>query len=152
MNSGGERPPAQAIPTDRQSPLRTLSRPQSSHAISGATSSNSLNEIRRNFSNIFGFEQGQPLEPQSSEFMPPVDQDNLRVLPTRLSHNADSDSSADTARENSIYLRNFCTTVVPESQEVHSSSTDLRSTVQSLMIFDRDYHLGKIMRKSFKTK
>ena len=36
MNSGERRLPAEAIPTDRQSPLRPLSRSQNSHAISGA--------------------------------------------------------------------------------------------------------------------
>ena len=57
--------------------------------------------------------------------MPPGDQGNIRVFPTRLSHNADSDSSVDTTRENSIYLRNCFTTVTPESQQAQSSSTDL---------------------------
>ena len=36
MNSGEQRLPAEAIPTERQSPLRPLPRSQSSHAISGA--------------------------------------------------------------------------------------------------------------------
>ena len=40
MNSGEQRLPAEAIPTDRQSPLRPLSRSQSSHAISGGVSHN----------------------------------------------------------------------------------------------------------------
>ena len=102
MNSGEQRLPAEAIPTDRQSPLRPLSRSQSSHAISDAASNNFLNESPRNISNTFEFEQGPFLEPQSLESMPPVDQGNLKVFPTRLSHNADSDSSVDTMRENSI--------------------------------------------------
>ena len=37
MNLGEQRIPAEAIPTDRQSPLRPLSRSQRSHAISGAS-------------------------------------------------------------------------------------------------------------------
>ena len=44
---------------------------------------------------------------------------------TRVSHNDDSDSSVDTTRENSFYIRNFCTTVQSESQQVQSSDTDL---------------------------
>ena len=44
MNSGEQRLPAEAIPTDRQSPLRPLSRSQSSRAISGAGSNNALND------------------------------------------------------------------------------------------------------------
>ena len=111
MNSGELRLPAEAIPTDRQSPLRPLSRSQSSHAISGAGSHNSLNDSPRNISNAFEFEQGPLLAPQSTEAMPTVDQGTLRFSPTHFSHNDDSDSSVDSTRENSIYIRNFRTTV-----------------------------------------
>ena len=126
MNSGEQRLPTEAIPTDRQSPLRPLSRSQSSHAISGACSSNSLNDSPRNISNAFEFERQEPLlAPQSTEAMPTVDQGSLRVWQTRFSHNADSDSSADSIRENSIYIRTSRTFVTPESQRAQSSSADL---------------------------
>ena len=125
MNSGGQRLPAEAIPTDRQYPLHPLSRSQSSPAISGAGSNNSLKYSPRNISDSFELDQGPLLEPESSESMPPVDQSNLRIFPTRLSYNSDSDSSVDTTRENSIYLRNYRSTVTPESQQAQSSNTDL---------------------------
>ena len=73
--------------------------------------------------------------------MPPVDEGNLRVLPNRLSYNADSGSLVDTARENSLYLRNFSTTVTTENQQAHPSSAilpqsyDLRPRLPP-----RDYH------------
>ena len=124
-SSGEQRLPAEAIPTDRQSPLRPLSRSESSHAISGTASNNSLRDSPTNIYHSFEFEQGPLLEPQSSEFMPPVDQGNLRVFPTRLSHNADSDSSVDTTRLYFNYFRNSRTTVTPESQQPYSSGTDL---------------------------
>ena len=125
MNSGEQRLPAEAIPTDRQSPLRPLSRSQSSRAISGAGSHNSLNDSPRNFSNALEFEQGPLLAPQSTEAMPTLDQGTLRVYPTHFSHNDDSDSSVDSKRENSIYIRNFRTTVHADSQQAQSPSTDL---------------------------
>ena len=146
MNSGEQRLPAEAIPTDQQSPLCPFSRSQSFQAISGAWSNNSLNDSPRNSSNAIEFEQGPLLEPQSSEFMPPVDQGNLRVFPTRLSHNADSDSSVDTTRENSIYLRN--STVTPDSQQAQSSSTELpRSYDLRPRLPPRDYHEKVIQNK-----
>ena len=125
MNSGEQRLPAEAIPTDRQSPLRPLSRSQSSYAISSAGSNKSLSDSPRNISNVFEFEQEPLLQPQSSESMPPVDQGNLRVFSTRLSRNADSDISGDSTRGTSVYFRNSRTTVAPESQQAQSSSTDL---------------------------
>ena len=125
MNSGEQKLPAEAIPTDRESPLRPLSPSQSSHAISGAGSNNSLNESPRSLSNTFEFEEGQLLDSPSSESMPHIDQGNLRLFPTSLSHSADSHSSIDTTREHSIFLRNFRTTVTRESQQAHSSSTVL---------------------------
>ena len=126
MNSGEQRLPAEAIPTDRQSPLRPLSRSQSSRTISGAGSNNSWNDSPRSISNAFEFErQGPLLVPQSTEAMPTVDQGTLRVSPTLFNHNDDSDSSVDSTRENSIYIRNFCTTVQSENQQEQSSSTDL---------------------------
>ena len=125
MNSGEQRLPAEAKPTDRQRPLRPLSRSQSSHAISGAVFNTSLNESPRNNANAFEFEQGPLLAPQSTEAMPTVDQGTLRVSPTHFSHNDDSDSSVDSTRENSTYIRNFCTTVHSDSQQAQSSSTDL---------------------------
>ena len=79
MNSGEQRLPAEAMLTDRQSPWRPLSRLQSSHAISGTGSNNSLNDSPRNISNAFEFEQGPLLAPQSTEAMPTVDQGTLRV-------------------------------------------------------------------------
>ena len=105
--------------------MRPLSRLQSSHAVSGAVSYNSLNDSPRNFSNAFKFDQGPLLEPQSSKLMGPVDQGNLRVFRTRLSHNAESDNSVDTTRKKSFHLRNSRTTVRPGSQQAQSSSTDL---------------------------
>ena len=93
MNSGGQRLPAEAIPTDRQPPLRPLSRSHSSHAISGAGSHNSLNASPRTISTAFEFEsQGPFLALQSTEAMPTVDQGTLRVSQTRFSHNDNSDS------------------------------------------------------------
>ena len=102
MNSREHRLPAEAIPTDRQSALRPLSRSQSSHANSGAGSNHSLNDSPTNISNAFEFEQGPLLAPQSTEAMPTVDQGTLRVSPTHFSYNDDSDSSVDSTRENSI--------------------------------------------------
>ena len=54
--------------------------------------------------------------------MPTADQGTLRVSPTRLSHNDDSDRSVDSTRQNLIYIRNFRTT---ENQQAQSSSADL---------------------------
>ena len=107
MNSGEQRLPAEAIPTNRQSPLRPLSPPQSSHEISGAGPNHSLNDSPTNVSNEFEFEQGPLLASQSTEAMPTVDQGTLRVSPTHFSHIDDSDSSVDSTHENSIYIRNF---------------------------------------------
>ena len=148
MNSSEQRLPAEAIPTDRQYPLRPFSRSQSSHAISGADSHNSLNDSPRNISNPSEIEQRPLLEPQSSEFMPPIDQGNLRVFPTRLSHKAGSDSSVDTSREN------FFTSLLLVLL-LHLKATRRNLLVQicqTLMIFERDYHVGIIMRKSLKTE
>ena len=92
MNSSEQKLPAEAKPTDRQSPLRPVSHSQSSHAISGAGSNNSLNEFPRILSNIFEFEQVPQLAPQSTVAMPTVDQGTLRVSQTRFSHIDDSDS------------------------------------------------------------
>ena len=107
-----------------------------------------LNEFPRNISNAFQLGQGPLLAPQSPEPKPSVDQINLRVLPTRLSHSAGSDSSVDFTREDFIYLRN-------SALFLHLKANKLNLLVQicqNLMIFDRYYHLGIIMRKSFKTK
>ena len=146
MHSGEERLPAEAIPTDRQS-LRPLSRSHSSHAISGAGSHKSLNDSARNISNAFEFEQGPLLLPQFTEAMPTVDQGTLRVSPTRFSHNGDSDNSVDSTRENSIYV----IFVVLFNLKANRRNL-LVQICLNLMIFDRDYHLGIIMKKSFKTK
>ena len=81
MNSGEQRLPAEAIPTDRQSPLRPLSRSQCCHAISGAGSNNSLSDSPKNISNAFEFEQGHLLPPQYTETMPTFEQGTLRVSP-----------------------------------------------------------------------
>ena len=148
MNSGEQRPPAQAIHTDRQSPLRPLSRSQSFHAISGAGSNNSLNDSPRNISIVFDFEQGPLLAPQSTEAMPTVDQGTLRVSETRFSHNDDSDSSLDSTRENSIYIRKFSTTVQSESQQAQSFSTYLpQSCDLRPRLPPRDYHEKVIQNK-----
>ena len=141
MNSGAQGLPAEVIPTDRQSPLRPLSRSQSSHAISGAGPNTSLTDSARNISNAFEIEQGPLLAPQSTEAMPTVVQGTLRVSQTRYSHNDDSDSSVDSTRENSIYIRYFCTTAQSESQQAHSSSTDLpQSYALRPRLPPRDYH------------
>ena len=123
MNSGEQSLPAEAIPTDRQSPLRPLSRSQSSRAISGAGSNKSLNDSPGKISNAFEFDrQGPHLAPQSTEAMPTVDQGTLRVSPTHFSHKDDSDSSVDSTREISITIRIFCTTVQSDSQQAQYSS------------------------------
>ena len=148
MKSGEQKLPVEAIPTDRQSPLRPVSRSQRSHAISGAGSNNSLNEFPRILSNIFEFEQGPHLAPQSTEAMPTVDQGTLRVCQIRFSHNDDSDSSVDSTRENSIYIRNFRTTVLSESQQAQSSSTDLPQSYDLRPRQPpRDYHEKVIQNK-----
>ena len=151
MNSGEQRLPAEAIPTGRQSPLRTLSRSQSSRAISGAVSSNSSNDSPRNISYEFEFErQGPLLAPQSTEAMPTVHQGTL--YPTLFSHNDDSDNSVDSTRENSIYIRNFCTTVQSESQQAQSSSTDLPQSYDLRpSLPPRDYH-GKVIQNKIPPK
>ena len=142
MNSGEQRLPAGAIPTDRQSPLRPLSRSQSSRAISGAGSNNPLNDFPRKICNGFEFErQGPLLAPQSTEAMPTVDQSTVRVSATHFSHNDDSDSSVDSTRKNSIYIRNFRTTVQSDSQQAQSSSIDLPKTYDLRpRLPPRDYH------------
>ena len=149
MNSGEQRLPAEAIPTDRQSPLRPLSRSQSSHAISGAGSHNSLNDSRRNISHVFEFERQAPLlAPPSTEAMPTVDQGTLRVSPTHFSHTDDSDNSVDSTRENSFYIRNFRTTVQSDSQQAQSCSTDLpKSYDLRPRLPPRDYHEKVIQNK-----
>ena len=148
MNSGEQKLPAEAIPTDRQSPLRPLSRSQSSYAISGAGSKTSLNDSPRNITNAFKFEQGPLLVPKSTEAMPTVDQGTLRVSQNPFSHNDDSDSSVDSTRENSIYIRNFRTTVQSESQQAQSSSTDLpKSYDLRPRLPPRDYHEKVIQNK-----
>ena len=149
MNSGEQRLPAEAIPTDRQPPLRPLSRSHRSHAISGAGSHNYLNTSPRTISNAFEFEsQGPLLAPPSTEAMPTVDQDTLRVSQTRFSHNDDSDSSVDSTRENSIYIRIFRTTVHSDSQPAQSSSTDLpKSYDLRPRLQPRDYHEKVIQNK-----
>ena len=123
MNSREQRLPAEAIPTDWQSPLCPPSRSQSSHDISGAHKS--LTDSPRNISNASEFEQGPLLALQSTDAMPTVDQDTLRVSQTRFSHSDDSDSSVSSTRENSIYIRNFSTTVQTERQQAQSSSSNL---------------------------
>ena len=81
--------------------------------------------------------------------MPTVDHGNLGVLPTRLSHNADSDSSVDTTRDNSIYFRNSPTVVTLESQQVHSSGTDLpKSYDLPPRLPPGDYHEKVIQNKT----
>ena len=80
--------------------------------------------------------------------MPTVDQGTLRVSPTHFSHNDESDSSVDSTRENSIYLRNFCTTVQCDSQQAQSSSTDLpKSYDLRPRLPPRDYHEKVIQNK-----
>ena len=149
MNSGEQTLPAEANSTDRQSPPRPLSRSQSSHAISGACFKNSLNDSPRNISNTFEFDRQEPLlAPQSTEATPTVDQGTLRVSPTHFSHNDDSDSSVDSTRENSIYIRNFRTTVQSDSHQAQSSSTDLpKSYDLRPRLPPRDYHEKVIQNK-----
>ena len=102
----------------------------------------------RNISNAFEFEQGPILAPQSTEAMPTVDQGTLRVSQTRFSHNDDSDSSVDSTRENSIYVRNFRTTVPSDSHRAQSSSTDLpKSYDLRPRLPPRDYHEKAIQNK-----
>ena len=153
MNSGEQNLPAEAIPSDRQSPLRPPSRSQSSRAISGAGFKNSLNDSPRNISSTFEFEpQGPLLAPQSTEAMPTVDQGTLRVSQTRFSHNDDSDSTVNSTRENSIYSRDFRTTVQSDSQQAQSRSTDLpKSYDLRPRLPPRDYH-EKVIQNKVPTK
>ena len=154
MNSGVQRLPAEAIPTDRQPPLHSLSHSQSSGAISGAGSNNSLNDSPRRISNAFEFErQGPLLAPQCTEAMPTVDQGTLRVSPTHFSHIDDSDRSVDSTREISVYIRNFRTSVQSESQQAQSSSTDLpKSYDLRPRLPPRDYHEKVKQKKPPKTR
>ena len=147
INSGEHRLPTEAIPTDRQSPLRPLSHSQSFHAISGAGSNNSLNDSPGNHSNAFEFErQGPLLARQSTEAMRTVDQGTLRVSSTCLSHIEDSDSSVDTTPE--ISLLSFRTIVAPESQQVQPSSTVLPKSFDiQPKIPPRRYHEKVIQNK-----
>ena len=72
----------------------------------------------------------------------------LRVSQTRFSHNEDSDSSVDSTLENSIYIRNSCTTVTPKSQQVQSSNTNLpKSYDLRPRLPPRDYHEKFIQNK-----
>ena len=67
---------------------------------------------------------------------------------TGVSHIDDSDSSVDTTRENSFYIRNFCTTVQSESQQVQSSDTDLPQTYDLRpRLPPPDYHEKVIQNK-----
>ena len=112
-------------------------------------SSLSLHDNDLQLQNPAAFEpQGSLLAPRSTEAMPTVDQGTLRVFATHLSHYDDSDSSVNSSRESSIYIRNFRTTVQSENQQTQSSTTDC----PTLLIFDGDYHVGIIQRKPFKTK
>ena len=80
--------------------------------------------------------------------MPTVDQGTLKVSPSRLSQNEDTDSSADSTRENSIYMRNFRNAVQPESQQVQSSSADLpHSNDLRPRLPPQDYHEKVIQNK-----
>ena len=59
-----------------------------------------------------------------------------------------SDSSADSTRENSIYIRNFCATVHSDSQQAQSSSTDLPKSYDFRpKLPPRDYHEKVIQNK-----
>ena len=149
MISGEQKLPAEAVPTDRQSPLRSLSRLQSSHGISGAGSINFLNNSQRNISNAFEFErQGPQLAPQFAEAMPTDDHGTLRVSQTRFSHSVDSDSSVDSTLK-------IQTTSVIFVLLFNLKANRCNLLVQiclNPLISDQDYHLGIIMRKSFKTK
>ena len=98
--------------------------------------------------NAFEFEQGPLLAPQSTEAMPTVDQGTLRVSQTHFSHNDNSDSSVDSTRGNSIYIRNFRTTVQSERQQAQSSSTDLSKSYDLRpRLPPRDYHEKVIQNK-----
>ena len=80
--------------------------------------------------------------------MPTVDQGTLRVSRTHFSHNDDSDSSVDSTRENSIYIRNFRTTVQSDCQQAQPSSTDLpKSYDLRPTLPPRDYHEKVIQNK-----
>ena len=148
MNSGEQRPAAEALPSDWQSPLRPLSQSRSSHSISGTCSNNSLNDSPRNLSNAFEFEQEPHLAPQSSEAMPTVHQGTLRVSPRRLSQNEDNDNSVDSTRENSVHFRNFHTIVQSESQRAQFSSTGLPQSFDLRpRLPNKDYHENVIQNK-----
>ena len=80
--------------------------------------------------------------------MPTVDQVTVKVSQTRFSHNDDSDSSVDSTRENSIYIRNLRSTAQSESQQAHSSSTDLPQSYDLRpTLLPQDYHEKVIQNK-----
>ena len=149
MNSGEQNLPAEAIPSDRQSPLRPPSRSQSSRAISGAGFKNSLNDSPRNISSTFEFEpQGPLLAPQSTEAMPTVDQGTLTVPKLVL--------VITTIAIAKLVLRvkiQFTSVIFVPLFNLTASRRNLVVQIyQNLTIYDRDYHRGIIMRKSSKTK
>ena len=73
--------------------------------------------------------------------MPIFDQGFLTFPPTCVSHNQGSNTSIDSMRENSIYLRSFCTTVKLENPQRQTSSTDvLNSYDLGSRLPSQDYH------------
>ena len=142
MNSGELRLPAEAIPIDRQSPLRPLSRSQSSHAISGAGSHNSLNDSPRNISNAFEFEQGPLLG--SLLLIKALSEFHQLILVIMTIAIAQLTLRVKIHFTSVFFVLLFNLTA--------NRRNLLVQIYQNLMIFDRDYHLGIIMRKSSKTK
>ena len=147
VNSGEQSLPAETIPTDQHTPLRPLSRSQSSHAISGACSKYSLNDSLINFSNAFEFEQGPLLEPQFLASMHRVDQGNPKV--SQLDLVTMQIMTAHLIRIKIPFTSVFLVLLL------HLNANRRKFLVQFgqiIMTVDRDDHLGIIMRKSFKTK
>ena len=107
-----------------------------------------MNDSARKISNTFEFEwQGPLLAPQSTEAMPTVDQGTLRVSPTHFSHNDDSESSVDSTRRKSIYIRKFRTIVQSDSQQAQSSTNLPKSYDLRPRLPPRDYHEKVIQNK-----
>ena len=134
---------AEATPTHRQLPQLLLSHWSSLNNSSSDGSNSFLNHSDALIQHHHAFESepGPLLTPHFSETMPTVDQGTLRVSPARFSHNDDSDGSADSARENSIYIRNSRTTVASDNQQTQSSRANFpQSYDRRPRLTPPDYH------------
>ena len=102
---------------------------------------------QENISNTFEFEQGPLLKPQSSEFMSPVDQGNLRVSLFVLV-TMQVTTAQLILRVKIPFTSVILFTMAPESQQAQSSSTDLsKSHDFRPRLPPRDYHEEVIQNK-----